>query len=186
MSDTSPLPFSLLPNVLHASPEFASTIVDALADALVVYDAAGRIMAGNTAAATLLGLTLSGRGAALAVPIGERASAAHLRTLEGRPLPNEERPAVRVLRGETLSGTETVDVIARTADGQQRILNVSGVPLVDADGHALTGQSVSVETSLTATTWSENWPSALPSWRAPLPLRSRPSSLPIPPAALSG
>ncbi len=137
MSDTSPLPFSLLPNVLHASPEFASTIVDALADALVVYDAAGRIMAGNTAAATLLGLTLSGRGAALAVPIGERASEADLRTLEGRPLPNEERPAVRVLRGETLSGTETVDVIARTADGQQRILNVSGVPLVDADGHVM-------------------------------------------------
>ena len=137
MSETSPLPLSLLPNVLHASPEFASTILDALADAVVVYDATGRIVAGNPAAATLFGLTPSGRGAKLATPIAERAAESDLRTLEGQPLPYEERPGVRVLHGETLSGTKTVDVITRTEEGRDRVLNVSGSPLLDAGGQVM-------------------------------------------------
>ena len=137
MSETSPLPLPPLPNVLHASPEFASTILDALADAVVVYDATGRIVAGNPAAATLLGLTLSGRGAALETPIAERATEGDLRSLEGQPLPYEERPEERVLHGETLSGTESMDVITRTEEGQDCVLNVSGSPLLDAGGRVM-------------------------------------------------
>ncbi len=137
MSDVPPLPLPLLPSVLHASPEFSSTVLDALADAVVIYDTAGRIVGGNSAAATLLGLTLSGRGVPLAAPIEERAEGRELRTLEGQPLPYEEWPAVRVLRGETLAGTRTMDVIAHAGDGQERILNISGAPLFDAQGQVM-------------------------------------------------
>lgn len=130
--DSFGLPLPTLPNAPLASPELASTILDSVADAVVVYDAAGRVVRSNPAAATLLGLVQPGRGAALDVPIAEPARVVELRTLEGQLLPYEKRPVVRVLRGETLSGTETVDIVAYTVDRQERILNVSGAPLLDA------------------------------------------------------
>lgn len=117
-----------------ASSELASAIVDALADAVVVYDAAGGVVGGNPAAVVLFGLALPSRRATLAVPLEERAAGVDLLTLEGQPLPREEWPAARVLRGETLAGAQTVDVVARTVDGQKRIFNISGAPLRDAHG----------------------------------------------------
>lgn len=95
----------VLPAFLHAplaSPELAAAILDALADAVVVYDAAGRIAGTNAAAVRLFGPALPGRQTALAGPIAEREAAVDLRTLDGRPLERDEWPALRVLRGEVL------------------------------------------------------------------------------------
>lgn len=114
--------------------ELASAILDSLADAVVVYDAAGRLVGGNPAAGSLLHLELPGRTASLAIPIAERKGGLDLLTLEGQPLPREKWPAVRVLRGEKLAGANTVDVVARTLDGQERVLNISGAPLLNAQG----------------------------------------------------
>ncbi|HEX8037068.1 MAG TPA: ATP-binding protein, partial [Ktedonobacterales bacterium] len=122
------------PHGLLASSLLASAVLEALGDAVVVYDEAGRLVDSNPAAETLLGLALPGRKEALAVPIGEREGATAFFTLEGQPLPREEWPPVRVLRGEVLTGAQTMDVIAYAADGQEHILNISGAPLLDAQG----------------------------------------------------
>ena len=143
MGDVSPLPAHLDPplpiwsNAPFASPELASTILDAVSDAVVMYDAVGRIVGGNPAALTLFSLTLPGGEAARAVPLAERAPALNVWTLEGRLLPSADWPAMRLLRGETLSGTQAVDIVARTEDGHERILNVSGAPLFDAQGQVM-------------------------------------------------
>lgn len=130
----------VLPAFLHAplaSPELASAILDALADAVVVYDAAGRIAGTNAAAVRLFGLASPGHQATLAAPISEREGAVDLRTMDGRPLAREEWPALRVLRGEILAGARTMDAIARNVDGQEHVLNISGAPLRDGQGQVI-------------------------------------------------
>ncbi|MGZ3600267.1 MAG: PAS domain-containing sensor histidine kinase [Ktedonobacterales bacterium] len=128
------LPSPPSPTALLDSSLLAPAVLEALGDAVVVYDEAGRLVASNPAAETLLGLALPGRKEALAVPIGEREGATAFFTLESQPLPREDWPPVRVLRGEVLTGAQTMDVIAHSADGQERILNISGAPLLDAQG----------------------------------------------------
>ena len=138
MSDALPqssrldLPLPLLPQTALESSVLASTILESLADAVVVYDAAGRLVESNPAAVTLFGLARPGRREALAIPIAEREAGAAFFTLEGQPLPREDWPAVRVLRGETFTGADTLDLVVHTANGQARILNISGAPLLDA------------------------------------------------------
>ena len=129
----------MVPDAVLASLELASAILDALADPVVVYDAAGHIVCGNAAAATMFGLTdSSGQVRAdLAESVAARRPSIALWALDGRPLPYEEQPSVRVLRGEILTGKETVDVHARAADGAIRILSISGAPLYDEDGRMM-------------------------------------------------
>lgn len=117
-----------------SSPKLASAIIESLADAVLVYDAVGRIVFTNPAAASFSGLTLPVRRAASAVPFEEREGLVELLTLEGRPLPHDEWPAVRVLRGETLAGPQTVDAVLQTPNGHERVLNISGAPIMDAQG----------------------------------------------------
>ncbi len=139
MSDTlhQPSRFDLppppLPRMSLDSSLLASAVLQALGDAVVVYDARGSVVDSNPAAVALFGLTQPGRRAALAVPLVAHEAGATFFTLVGRSLPREEWPAVRVLRGELLSGADTVDVVLRTTDGQMRILNISGAPLLDAN-----------------------------------------------------
>lgn len=132
-------PFHLppVPSAPFASPELAGAVVDALADAVVVYDAAGRILGGNPAAVALLGLTQPSGQDAWAIPVAERAHAIELRTLAGQPLSAEDWPTVRALRGETLAGAATADVVVHTLAGRELILNVSGAPLHDEQGQVI-------------------------------------------------
>ncbi len=127
------LPPPPLPHTSLDSSLLASAVLQALGDAVVVYDAHGGVVDSNPAAVALFGLTQPGRRAALAVPLVAHEAGATFFTLVGRSLPREEWPAVRVLRGELLSGADTVDVVLRTTDGQMRILNISGAPLLDAN-----------------------------------------------------
>jgi signal transduction histidine kinase len=93
MSDISSLPsrHDLPPPVLPVtpltSPEVASAVFEALADAVVVYDREGRIVGSNPAAAQLFGLTQPRGEAALTIPVAERALDVELRTLQGENLP---------------------------------------------------------------------------------------------------
>jgi PAS domain S-box-containing protein len=62
-----------------------------------------------------------------------------VRDLEGRPLPKEQLPVLRVLRGERLSGAHTMDLLCRTYKGEDIIVNVSGAPIRDAAGQIVGG-----------------------------------------------
>lgn len=128
------------PRLSHRSLDsalLASAVLQAIGDAVVVYDAVGRVVDSNPAADALFGLERPGRRAEVAVPLAERKVQTSLFTLEGRPLPREEWPAARVLRGELLAGADTVDVVLHTLDGQTRILDISGAPLLDAQNQVM-------------------------------------------------
>lgn len=129
--DTSPLVLPDVPLPLDSS-QLASAVLEAIGDAVVVYDAVGRLVDANPAAMALFGLAQPGRRAALAVPLAEREAVAAFFTTDGELMPREEWPAARVLRGEMLTGAKTIDAIAQVADGSRRILNISGAPLLDA------------------------------------------------------
>lgn len=143
MSDTPPLPahvdspLLVLPGSPLAASVLSSAILEALADAVIVYDAVGRVVGGNPAAITLFGLDLPERRTALASPIENREAVAEMLTLEGAPLPRDEWPAVRVLRGEALTGEHAVDLLTHSATGQEQIFNVSGTPLLDGGGETV-------------------------------------------------
>ena len=107
---------------------------EAMADGVVLYDAAGRALALNGAMRALLGLDPADDYAAQ--PFRERATRLRLCTADGEPLPADAWPAARLLRGETLSGEGAPDLLIHALDGHQRIISASGAPLRDATGAA--------------------------------------------------
>src|SRR5262249_53568503 len=91
-------------------------IFDAMPDAVTIYDAKARMVRVNAAARALLGLDTN------QAPVRTRGPTSyqqHLELLDEslRPLPPEAGAALRILRGETFSGNQTLDVRARTFDG---------------------------------------------------------------------
>jgi PAS domain S-box-containing protein len=112
-------------------------IFEAMADGVVVFDAAGRLARENAAQRRLLGIDTAPPDVAdLTLP--ERLALFAAQDEQGRPLGLDEGPLPRALRGEILSGTETMDIRSRTLDGREVELSVSAAPLRDRDGH-LTG-----------------------------------------------
>jgi PAS domain S-box-containing protein len=110
---------------------------EAMADGLAVFDARGHLVQENAAQRRLLGLDAEPPGyAELSLP--ERLALFAARDGEGRPLGPDEGPLPRALRGEVLSGAETMDMRSRTLDGREIELSVSAAPLRDPDGR-LTG-----------------------------------------------
>lgn len=120
------------PDQPHGSIDELSAIFAAMVDAVFVYDADGRIVRMNDAAAALTESRESRTSAAL--PLHARRAIIELRDLDGRALPREEWPVTRALHGERLIGAAAPDVRARTPDGRDLILNISGAPLLDAQG----------------------------------------------------
>jgi signal transduction histidine kinase/PAS domain-containing protein len=107
-------------------------IFETLADGVLVYDADGRLLRYNTAASQILGLAAQPSFAALPL------QAHHTRYVpidaQGQPLPADEFPPPRILRGEKLTGAQTVDVRVDALDGVERIANMAGTPLRNAEG----------------------------------------------------
>ncbi len=109
-------------------------IFEAVADGLVVWDADGRMVRENAAACRILGMDaappdfshLSAR---------ERLATLAARDQQDRPVPPEERPVLRALRGEVVTGPEARDLRMRALDGREIELNMSAAPLRDRDGH---------------------------------------------------
>jgi PAS domain S-box-containing protein len=114
-----------------------AAIFEAIADGVVVFDAQGRLARENIAHRHLLGIDTAAANSAR-LPLPERLALFAARDEHGRPLRPDEGPLPRALRGEVLSGAETMDLRSRTLDGREVDLNVSAAPLRDKDGH-LTG-----------------------------------------------
>ena len=120
------------PGQVQGSTDELTAIFAAMADAVVVYDANGRIVQMNETANTLF--QVERRRAFLALPLDERSAGLEMQDLEGHPLLREQWPATRVLHGERLTGVAAPDIRARTPDGHDLILNISGAPLHDSSG----------------------------------------------------
>lgn len=121
-------------NLINIEPPTTEleAIFEAMADAVSVFDAHGRLVRLNAAMATLVGWKQ--RSDYLALPVEERESALEMLDMDGRPLPREQWPALRALHGETLTGVHAVDIRARTLDGRDLVLNVSSAPTRNANG----------------------------------------------------
>jgi PAS domain S-box-containing protein len=107
-------------------------IFEAMADGVVVYDAAGHIVKKNRAAHALFGT--QPQSEVLALPVQERVACYAPRDERGQPLPWQQWPVLRALRGEVLMGQDAMDLRVRSLHGHDRQLNVSGAPLRSAAG----------------------------------------------------
>ncbi len=109
-----------------------TAVVEAMADAVIVYDNESRILHTNLAYRTLIGLdTLT---AHVHLTPDEREKQLQLCGEDGKPLRKEQRPITRILAGETLTGNSTVDIRIHTLDGRDLSLDVTGAPTYDQHG----------------------------------------------------
>jgi PAS domain S-box-containing protein len=114
-----------------------SAVFEAMTEGVSVCDARGEIRYTNAAYRSLLGLEEDTDPSVL--QLDKRFEWLDTRDLEGRSLPKEQHPVMRVLRGERLSGANTLDLLNHTYKGEDLIFNVSGAPIRDAAGQIVEG-----------------------------------------------
>jgi len=98
-------------------------VFSAMNEGVLLYDAQGMIFRANPAAMDILGLDPHAIGREALLGLVE------VRRVDGYPLPLEETPGARVLRGEQVTEEELVLVNRK---GKTLIVLVSGGPLIDA------------------------------------------------------
>jgi signal transduction histidine kinase len=110
------------------------TIQQAMTDAVMVYDAEGQLVLWNAAAEQLLPPQQTVDTSHALAARGEQFLP---RNEQGQPLPADQWPIQRVLNGEPLTGSQTLDVLIRLADGRDILMNFSGAPIHDADDRVI-------------------------------------------------
>jgi len=116
-------------------------IFETMMDGLVVFDRQARLIRTNVAARHLLGIPT----------VSDTMNKLSLDTLlpqhqwldeQGSPLLPMKGPLSRVLLGEELIGSKTIDIQMLLPDGQQTCFNVSGAPLYDPERGIIGGVCV--------------------------------------------
>ena len=107
-------------------------MLEGIADGVVIYDADGNCVRENAAYSRLFGREPSPAWAALS--IFDRGRLVQARTLDGSPIPADQVPFARALRGENLWGAGAVDMLCRTQNGQEVQVQVSASVVSDASG----------------------------------------------------
>lgn len=102
-------------------------IFEAIGDAVFVYDEYGHPVRTNAATRDLYGVDPS--QSYFALPREERRKRVPVYDMEGYPLPAEQRPAARALRGEVFHGDAAQDVRLRAVDGRLHDLSFTGAPI---------------------------------------------------------
>jgi PAS domain S-box-containing protein len=110
-------------------------IFNAMADGVIVYDSDGLIMQMNSAARKLLGIENQPQYTRSSV--SERASVLRIRNEHGQPFASGQTPVDRIVRGEILGAKNSVDIYIHTLDERDMILNISGAPIRDEQGHII-------------------------------------------------
>jgi PAS domain S-box-containing protein len=111
-------------------------IFAAMTDGVFVLDAQGHVTRNNPAAQALLRLAAGEDRAGEIVNLTgeERRTALDVRDSDGHPLPVEQLPTTRLLRGEVLTGaTALIAQVGKRPDGT-RSISFTGGPLRDATG----------------------------------------------------
>ncbi|MBA2394101.1 MAG: PAS domain S-box protein [Ktedonobacteraceae bacterium] len=116
---------------LMARASQLEAIFETIADGLIVYDQKGNIIHTNLAARHLLNRNFNYYNRDL----HERLRVYETRDGQGQLLPIKQLPLMRVLRGEELTGNNTVDIQSNLLDGSATQINISGAPMRDNEGH---------------------------------------------------
>ncbi len=112
--------------------ELAATF-EAMSDSVVVYNAQRQVRSTNAATRRLFGLA--------SLPSKDQEQAKQKLLLQavhndaqGHTLPEKQQPLSRVFKGTLLTGENTADVLVRTADGREVVLNMSAAPIKSQTG----------------------------------------------------
>jgi PAS domain S-box-containing protein len=120
----------------RATQELAAQLqatLDAMTDAVFLYDPEGRELRLNAAAQALVEEEPKVTSVA-GTDWWEHVRRLNPRRPDGQPLRLEEWPLTRVLRGETLTSAEAHDVVLTDAQGHEQVLTYVGGPVQDAFG----------------------------------------------------
>jgi PAS domain S-box-containing protein len=120
--------------------EQLNRIFEGIADGLVVYDADGHVVRANTTARRILGLDAAPADYAQVSTHG-RAVLYEAYDEDGRRLPPEEWPLLRVLKG-LVADADARDVRLRVLDGREVEVHTSAAPLRDETGRLVGAVSI--------------------------------------------
>lgn len=109
-----------------------TTVIQAMTDAVYIYDAEGKLTHANLAAQQASALTSAPDAKELS--IDARVKRYPLRDAQGEILARDQWPVVRLLRGERLRGDAPTEVWQSTPDGRACIMSFTGAPLCDSEG----------------------------------------------------
>jgi diguanylate cyclase (GGDEF)-like protein/PAS domain S-box-containing protein len=109
-------------------------VLDSLNEGVVIFDLNGRVLSANPAALASMRCKTA-EEAQRSLP--ELAESFEVRSLDGRPLPLDEWPIARVLRGESFSDYEVI--VYRKADGGSEVISYNGAPVRNAAGDMILG-----------------------------------------------
>ncbi|HEY7356653.1 MAG TPA: PAS domain S-box protein, partial [Ktedonobacterales bacterium] len=107
------------------------TTFEAITDGIGLLDARGYLLKTNGAFRALFGVEQYVEYVAL--PAHQQMAMLDARDEQGQSLALEAWPVVRLLRGETLAET---DLLVKSLDGREIVVNVSGAPIRDAHGYS--------------------------------------------------
>ncbi|WP_201361152.1 sensor histidine kinase [Dictyobacter formicarum] len=109
-----------------------NAVFGTIADGVVMYDRAGKIICANQAFHQMMGITSPANY--LQLSMHERCARIQLRDGQGELLPEEAWPLTRLARGEVIASGEPVDLTFVTLDGREIQTDVSGAPILDGAG----------------------------------------------------
>jgi PAS domain S-box-containing protein len=119
--------------------------IEAVPDGIAVYDLEGRVVRSNRAYRDTLARFIPHDPP---TTLRERVKASPMRDIEGAPLPEEQWPHTRMLRGEAILATDAVEVMMYTTDGEALYMSVTGAPLYAEDGQII--GAIAVHRDITA------------------------------------
>lgn len=116
-----------------------------LGDSVVIFDRDGRILWVNDADQVMLGYE---RGSTtFTTLLRERERQLMARDESGQSLSARRSPFARILRGEAVSGQQTIDATLRRPDGREIQVSISGAPLADGMGRLMGGVVITRDVS---------------------------------------
>ncbi|HET9109353.1 MAG TPA: GAF domain-containing protein [Ktedonobacterales bacterium] len=111
------------------------SVLEAMPDAVGVYDAAGRLVFANTVAFELLGIQ---RDPAYQSRLPrQRSHQVNMRASNGAPLSEDQLHVTRLLRGETITSEQPIEMLVTSLTGGDRYVSITGAPITDAQGTLL-------------------------------------------------
>lgn len=121
-----------------ASASELEATFEAIADAVFVFNRDGLMIRTNAAFRELVG-TRSGH---FSHPSDARQTFFTIYDERGQNLPYDQLPQNRILRGETLKGATSIDILVHTIDERDVLLSVSGAPVYIQDGRLIGGVAI--------------------------------------------
>jgi PAS domain S-box-containing protein len=118
---------------------YLETIFETITDGVIVCDKTGRILHTNGAIRDFIGSSAELEEDALPVLAATLPDRLIPRDTRGNMLPFENWPITRILKGERLSGQNTLDILFCDQEGIPHFFNASGAPILDGQGQITGG-----------------------------------------------